>query len=111
MQSTDTIYLLDYCGPAGYAISLAQRAARCVVLDHHKTAFEHLSAENHQLPPNLEVNMHMHRSGATIALDYFQPLEGITPDTIQFFKHIEDGDLWQWKLPGSKAFYAGLTAL
>lgn len=25
--------------------------------------------------------------------------------------YIEDGDLWRWRLPGAKAFYAGLKAL
>ena len=46
--------------------------SRVVLLDHHKTAFE-LYAGSQQLPANLEVNLKMEQSGATIALDYFKP--------------------------------------
>ena len=28
----------------------------------------------------------------------------------ELFDYIEDGDLWQWRLPGAKAFYAGLAS-
>ena len=108
MQNKDTVYLLDYSGPPGFASKLANIAAKCIVLDHHKTAAEHLTGPDVDLPSNLEVHLDMERSGATIALDYFKP-EGLTPENIAFFKHIEDGDLWKWKLPGSKEFYAGLT--
>lgn len=44
-------------------------AKRVVVLDHHKTAYEQLQGV--ELPPNVELHMDMHRSGAMIALDYF----------------------------------------
>ena len=45
---------------------------RVTLLDHHKTAFEEM--ESHvDTPKNLEVNLDMHLSGATIALQYFKP--------------------------------------
>jgi hypothetical protein len=50
----------------------------------------------------------MNHSGAVLALNYFKP-EGLTPENVAIFNHIEDGDLWSWKIPGSKAFYAGLS--
>ena len=43
-----------------------------VVVDHHKTAFEQFSRDKAGRP-NLEVNLEMQRSGATLALDYFRP--------------------------------------
>lgn len=91
----------------GFAQDVAQRAARTVVLDHHKTAAAHLPRD-HSFP-RLEVNLDMNRSGATIAYDYFKP--PIVPqDTIKFIKLVEDGDLWRWALPGSRAFYAAMAA-
>ena len=47
-------------------------AFRVIVLDHHKTAQDMLNTTESQ-HPNLDVQIDMSRSGATIALDYFQP--------------------------------------
>lgn len=43
---------------------------RVIVLDHHKTAFEMLMPTK---CANLDLQLDMNRSGATIALDYFTP--------------------------------------
>jgi oligoribonuclease NrnB/cAMP/cGMP phosphodiesterase (DHH superfamily) len=108
-QEDQTVYLLDYAGPPGFAIKLAERVAKCIILDHHKTAAEHLTGPAAApLPANLHVVFDMNRSGAMLALDYFKP-EGLSPENIDFFKHIEDGDLWRWKIPGSKEFYSGFS--
>lgn len=89
---------------------MAQRVARCVILDHHKTAAEALAAAA-PLPPTLDAShLDMDRSGAVISLDYFKPT-GLGPQTLAFFRHIQDGDLWRWSLPGSREFYGGLAAL
>ena len=60
---------------------------RVIVLDHHKTAAEHLGPST-GAHPNLEVNLDMGRSGATIARDYFSPL-GLTPSQQELFAYIE----------------------
>lgn len=103
-----------------------------VVLDHHKTAVEMLCGDA-TIGENVEKIIDMERSGATIAFDYFkEKLFGketdlqrrndfgvgreLVPET-QFarvhrlFKYIEDGDLWKWVLPDSKAFSSGLKDL
>ena len=49
-----------------------QGVFRVILLDHHKTAFEMFEASE-SLHPNLDVQLDMNRSGATIALDYFKP--------------------------------------
>lgn len=46
--------------------------SRVILLDHHKTAFEMFDAPDSQ-HPNLDVQLDINRSGATIALDYFKP--------------------------------------
>lgn len=65
----------------------------------------------------------MNRSGATIAFDYFKSkIDGDSGDkneavVAQFdrvrrlFEYVEDGDLWRWSLPNSKAFSSGLKDL
>lgn len=110
LQGDETVYLLDYSGPPGFAAEISKLCKRCVVLDHHKTAAAELCTPSTPLPPNLEVTFDMDRSGATIALDYFKPQQ-LTDDQLLFFKYIEDSDLWRWALPGSREFYAGLLSL
>jgi len=107
---------------------------RVTILDHHKTAFESLSG-NATLGQNVTKVIDMQRSGATIAFDFFRnklltevsTLRGnesgkdvaevkYVPDnkveTVhKLFKFIEDGDLWRWKIPNSKAFSSGLKDL
>jgi hypothetical protein len=77
----------------------------------------------------------MQRSGATIAFDFFRnkllteasilwgsesdkdvaEIKYVTDDKVEtvhkLFKFIEDGDLWRWKIPNSKAFSSGLKNL
>lgn len=109
---------------------------RVIVLDHHKTALESLPGKG-EGPPNLECLLDMNRSGATISYDYFRdrllkyrldsslstpepsgtcPAKGLIPDTDKgriekLFQYVEDGDLWRWRLPDSKAFSSGLSDL
>ena len=56
---------------------------------------------------NCTVNLDMDRSGATMALDHWKPT-GLTDTQRQLFLYVEDADLWQWKLPESKEFHAGV---
>jgi len=135
LSAGDTVYLLDYSGPAGFPQALSKVAKRVVVLDHHKTAAEQLGGviEGKAWMPkeqeqeqeeeekektegggeegleglrNLEVLIDQDRSGATIAVAHFNP--SLTPGLSKAFAAIQDGDLWRWRLPDSKAFYAGL---
>jgi oligoribonuclease NrnB/cAMP/cGMP phosphodiesterase (DHH superfamily) len=89
-----------------------QHVSRSVtVLDHHKTAFEMFErpAEGNVAFDigNCSVHLDMDRSGATMALDHWKP-GGLTDMQQQLFLYVEDGDLWRWKLPQSKEFYAGV---
>jgi hypothetical protein len=90
---------------------------------------------NATLGQNVTKVIDMQRSGATIAFDFFRNklLTEVStsrgnesgkdvakvkyvPDnkaeTVhKLFKFIEDGDLWRWKIPNSKAFSSGLKDL
>jgi hypothetical protein len=65
-----------------------------VILDHHKTAAEHLSDPT-TLPTNLHVTLDMGRSGAVIARDFFAPevcglaLHGVLAVSLNFVIHPE----------------------
>ncbi|CAL0332612.1 unnamed protein product [Lupinus luteus] len=123
-QITD-LYLLDFVGPSGFVQEISSRVQRVIILDHHKTALETLGNET-LAGENVDKVIDMERSGATIAFDYFkdklfnpdvdagvnhQPVLDEFERVRQLFRHIEDGDLWRWRLHNSKAFSSGLKDL
>ena len=58
-----------------------------IVLDHHKTAIDHLLRPESTLPENVEVQyLDLNRSGATIARDYFKPV--LTPALEQIYRFV-----------------------
>ncbi|KAH7664565.1 DHH phosphoesterases protein [Dioscorea alata] len=127
------VYLLDFVGPPGFVAELSSKVDSVTVLDHHKTALEALHG-NASLNKNVTKIIDMDRSGATIAFDFFREkicenAHGLKTGDLdascefdlvpngkfekvnRLFKFIEDGDLWRWKLPHSKAFSSGLKDL
>lgn len=117
------LYLLDFVGPSGFVQDVSSRVDRVIILDHHKTALENLS--DTPTGENVIKVLDMERSGATIAFDYFKeklnkfkinPGKKVVVDCEfdrlrPLFEYIEDGDLWRWRLPNSKAFNNGLKDL
>lgn len=92
---------------------------RVVVLDHHKTSLDMLDIGT-PVSGNVTTVIDMQRSGATIAYDYFKAkLSGGDGNSgkdefhrvRRLFEYIEDGDIWKWQLPNSKAFSSGLKDL
>ncbi|XP_073064695.1 uncharacterized protein [Primulina eburnea] len=123
LHKIDAVYLLDFVGPPGFFQKLSSNVERVVVLDHHKTTLEILGSAAPISANEIKV-LDMERSGATIAYDYF--MEKILCGDVPFnkdcalaefrrmrriFEYIEDGDLWRWRLPHSKAFSSGLKDL
>lgn len=78
-----------------------------VVLDHHKTALEQFPPPPAR-PNNLEAWLDMGRSGSALARAHFSP--SLPPAVAAAYAAVNDGDLWTWGLPTSRAFYAGLAA-
>lgn len=66
-----------------------------MILDHHKTAKEDLV----NIVDDLKV-FDMNRSGVGITWDYFFPEQPLP----LFLQHIQDRDLWQFKLEGTNEF-------
>ena len=101
------VILVDFSYKRPILIELAQKATWLRVIDHHKTAAEDL----HELwrEPALdgravEVLFDMERSGAGLAWDVFHPGTPRPP----LIDHIEDRDLWRFKLDGTREIQAAV---
>lgn len=86
------LYIIDFCYPKEIMDALVSEAASLTVLDHHLGAKEVIE----RMP---EYVFDDKRSGATIAWSYFHP--DTTVPTL--LKYVEDGDLYFFKLPDSRA--------
>jgi oligoribonuclease NrnB/cAMP/cGMP phosphodiesterase (DHH superfamily) len=95
------VYILDFSFAPELLGEIERRAAKLVLLDHHKSAAEKLTGFACRCGV---VHFDMQRSGARLAWDYFQSGQ----DTPALIRYIEDRDLWNWAYPDSAAFLAAL---
>lgn len=98
-QEFDKVYIVDFSYPRDVLLALYERC-KVIVLDHHASAQEQLA----DLP---FAKFDMQKSGAGMVWDYFYP-DIPMPIVVQ---HVQDRDLWQFKLEDTKAFSAGISAL
>jgi oligoribonuclease NrnB/cAMP/cGMP phosphodiesterase (DHH superfamily) len=108
------VIIVDFAFSLETLTAMAETAESVLVLDHHKTAQTALqqvpSAEpSHQLHEmshnaGLHALFDMNRSGAGLTWDFFFPSEP-RPALIN---HIEDRDLWQFKLAGTREVMANV---
>lgn len=89
------VYILDFSYPKEILEDIHSKVGKLMVLDHHKTAKEQLDG----LPYAI---FDMDKSGAVMAWEYFNPDQ----DVPRLLKHIEDRDLWRFKLSGTKEILA-----
>ena len=95
------VYILDFSFPAELLRGIDDRAAKLVMLDHHKSAAEKLTGFACRCGV---VHFDMHKSGARLAWEFFQPSMPV-PDLVRF---VEDRDIWVWQYPESAGFLAAL---
>ncbi|MDA8455344.1 DHHA1 domain-containing protein [Acidovorax sp. GBBC 3334] len=95
------VYVLDFSFPPDLLRAIDDRAARLVMLDHHKSAAEQLTGFSCRCGV---VHFDMDKSGARLAWDFFHP-DAPLPDLVRF---IEDRDLWAWKYPETAGYVAAL---
>lgn len=93
------LYFVDFCYSTEIMAPIIAKAASVTVLDHHLGNKETVES----MP---EYVFDEKRSGATIAWGYFHP---DTPVPM-LLKYVQDGDLYQFKLPDSRAAIAYLYA-
>ena len=96
--SGKTIVIVDFSYPRQTLEAMAKDAASVLVLDHHVTAEKALAG----LP---YAYFDQKKSGAVLAWEWAhqQPAPWL-------LLHIQDKDLWQWALPGSREINAALSS-
>ena len=93
------VYLVDFSYKRAVVLSMLEQASHIVLIDHHKTAIEDLAGiESEKFSTFTDLN----RSGATLAWDFLFPGD----DRPLLLGHVEDRDLWRFKLPGTREIQA-----
>lgn len=95
------VYILDFSFSSEILRSIEARAAKLVMLDHHKSAADQLSGFDCRCGI---VHFDMHKSGARLAWEFFHPEQPV-PDLVRF---VEDRDIWVWQYAESAGFLAAL---
>jgi oligoribonuclease NrnB/cAMP/cGMP phosphodiesterase (DHH superfamily) len=101
------VYLVDFSYKRAVVEQMLKAANSVCLIDHHKTAIEDLQPLFAQdswtgEPKQLAHFTDLSRSGATLAWDYLFPGE----DRPLLLGHVEDRDLWRFKLPGTREIQA-----
>ena len=91
------ILMCDFSYPYPQLARIINVCKSFLILDHHKTALADLK----EIPTNLKI-FDMDRSGVGITWDYFYPEVLI----LKFLAHIQDRDIWTYKLPNTHEFIA-----
>jgi hypothetical protein len=95
------VYIVDFSFDEAIMKDIDEKAAKLVLLDHHKSAFDKLGRFECRCGA---VHFDMSQSGAMLAWKFFHPEQPV-PDLIRF---IQDRDLWTWAIPESAAFLSAL---
>lgn len=91
------VYLLDFSYPEKEMEKLAKEAKFLAIIDHHISAKERIKFTNESI-------FKLEHSGAFLAWKYFHPKK----PTPKLLLHIEDMDLWKFKLNYTKEIMAEL---
>jgi hypothetical protein len=95
------VYILDFSFSPALLRAIEDRAAKLVLLDHHKSAADALQGYDCHCGV---VHFDMKKSGSRLAWDFFLPEQPL-PDLVRC---VEDRDLWIWQYPESAGFLAAL---
>lgn len=95
------VYILDFAFPPELLAGIDARAAKLVLLDHHKSAAEQLAGFACRCGV---LHFDMGKSGARLAWEFFLP-DAPLPALV---RHVEDRDLWAWQYPETAGFVAAL---
>lgn len=107
------VYLVDFSYKSAVVEKMFDTAAFIALIDHHKTAIDDLRPlferiQTDEMAYGLDKRAvwfcDLERSGATLAWDYLFPGE----DRPLLLGHIEDRDLWRFKLPNTREIQANV---
>ena len=92
------VVMVDFSYKRPVLLEMAEKASSILILDHHKTSAEDLV----DLPANVTAKFDMNRSGAMLTWEHFFPGQEPPP----LLLHIEDRDLWRFKLKNTREIQA-----
>lgn len=117
------VLIVDFSYKRSVLLEMAKSARTITILDHHKSAEEDLKeftvpedvmraspwtfedmVKTNDTPNNIRALFDMNRSGAMIAWNYFNPFE----EPPMLIEHIQDRDLWKFKMEGTREIQANL---
>ncbi|KAB1206717.1 hypothetical protein CJ030_MR7G013536 [Morella rubra] len=135
MEGIERCYLLDFLGPKGFAMKLAQQSSceynstflgskRIIGFDHRKSRLPMIpSADDH--PNSLRFHINLEKSSSCAVYEYFSDklasiryadgavvnlLDPKDRDRLEIIlKYLEDGDLRRWRLAHVRALNIGLS--
>ena len=113
------VYLADFSYSAEIVAAICDVALQVVLIDHHKTAIDALADLVNMNSPlyreNFDWHISLDKSGATLAWDYLFNNKGTIPAGAPYYTepprllgHVEDRDLWKFKLPMTREISAAL---
>lgn len=100
LEHGDTLYLVDFSLPLDTIEELTNNGVDVVWIDHHQTAWDMYKDSLHLF---LNYSFSLDKSGATLAWEFFRHefnYAGLEKPLL--LDHIEDRDLWKFKLAGTK---------
>ena len=90
------VFMVDFSYKRDVVEQMIKKAKSVVLIDHHKTAIEDLADL-----PGLNFYTDLERSGATLAWAFLNSDKDISERPL-LLGHIEDRDLWRFKLSGTR---------
>lgn len=101
IDSDTTVYVLDFSYSREATISLAEHAAKVIVIDHHASAIQALADLYH---PKLQLLLDSSAAGCVLTWNWFRPEEPI-PELVL---RIGDRDTWTFAYPGTREYVAAV---
>ncbi len=98
------VYIIDFSYHRQDMLLLCRQAIKVTLLDHHISAAKELINLESECD-NLEIHFDMNQAGAIISWKYFH--ESPVP---KLFQHIQDNDLWQFKLDNTPAIIMAIMS-
>ena len=96
-----SVYLVDFSYKREVVERMLTQAHSITLIDHHKTAIDDLDGID---SPKFSRYIDLNRSGATLAWEYLNPDRRDSRPLL--LGHIEDRDLWRFKLPHTREIQA-----
>ncbi len=103
------VYLVDFSYKRDVVKAMCETATCVTLIDHHVTAIEDLTKPNSDgwTPNNFFHYTDINRSGAMLAWEFFHPNHIADPPPL-LLGHIQDRDLWRFKLPNTREISAAI---